>query len=57
MPPMKDQSSNPKGKTGKPFTLAPLTFDEAVRKMLSTQPPKSEEKAAKPQKKAAKSKP
>jgi hypothetical protein len=56
MPQMKE-TANPKGKHGKPITLAPMTFDEAVRKMLSTQPPKSEEKAVKPPKKAAKSKP
>jgi hypothetical protein len=54
---MKDQTSNPKGKNGKPITLAPMTFEEAIKKMLSTQPPKTEEKAAKPQKKTAKSKP
>ena len=50
------QNPNPKGKEGKPFSLAPLTFDEALRKMLSTQPPKSEEKGVKPQKKATKRK-
>jgi hypothetical protein len=50
------QHPNPNGKEGKPFSLAPLTFDEAVRKMLSTQPPKPEPKAAKPRKKPAKRK-
>jgi hypothetical protein len=50
---MKKQTSNPTGKNGKPITLAPMSFDEAVRKMLSTEPPKSEPKAAKPTKKPA----
>jgi hypothetical protein len=54
---MKEQTTNPKGKNGKPFSLAPVTFEEAVKKMLATQPPKAEEKAVKPQKKATKSKP
>jgi hypothetical protein len=44
---------NPKGKEGKPFTLAPMSFDEAVKKMLATAPPKSEPKDAKPRKKPA----
>jgi hypothetical protein len=48
---MKSRTSNPTGKNGKPITLAPLTFDEAVRKMLATEPPKHEPKAAKPTKK------
>lgn len=54
---MKNQTNNPTGKNGKPITLAPMTFDEAVKKMLSTPPPKVEEKAVKPQKKASKRKP
>ena len=56
MLPMKE-TTNPKGKHGKPITLAPMTFDEAARKMLGTQPPKSEEKPARPEKKATKRKP
>ena len=51
-----NRTPNRKGREGKPISLAPMTFDEAVRKMLATQPPKSEEKAARPQKKPAKSK-
>lgn len=47
---------NKKRREGNPISLAPLSFDEALRKMLATEPPKSEEKAAKPQKKATKSK-
>lgn len=46
---MKKQSSNPTGKNGKPIILAPMTFDEAVRKMLATQPPKDEPKETKKQ--------
>lgn len=43
---------NPTGKHGKPITLPPVTFEEAVKKMLGTPPPKSEPKEAK--KRAAK---
>jgi hypothetical protein len=49
------QNPNPKGKEGKPFTLEPMSFEDAVKRMLSTPPPKSEQKA-KPEKKPAKSK-
>jgi hypothetical protein len=45
---------NKKGREGNPISLAPLTFDEAVRKMLATAPPKSEPKEVRPQKKTAK---
>lgn len=51
---MKEAPTNPAGKHGKPITLAPLTFEEAVKKMLSTPPPKPEPKAAKPRKKPVK---
>jgi len=51
-----DKIPNRKGREGNPISLAPLSFDEAVRKMLSTQPPKPEPKAAKPRKKPAKRK-
>ena len=51
---MKAQPTNPTGKNGKPITLAPLSFDEAVRKMLATPPPKTQPK--KPTKKPAKHK-
>lgn len=44
---------NSKGREGNPISLAPLSFDEAVRKMLATAPPKSDPK---PQKKTAKRK-
>lgn len=44
---MKKQTSNPTGKAGKPITLAPMSFEEAVKKMLGTQPPKAEPKEAK----------
>ena len=29
---------NPNGKNGKPISLAPYTFDDALRKILSAQP-------------------
>jgi hypothetical protein len=53
---MKEERNNPNpnGKEGKPFSLAPLSFENAVRKMLSTQPPKAEAKAPKPRKKPVK---
>lgn len=43
---MKPKPPNPTGKEGKPITLAPMTFEEAVRKMLATEPPKDEPKKA-----------
>ena len=48
------QKPNPTGKNGKPITLPPMTFDEAVRKMLGTPPTKAAPKADKPQKKTTK---
>jgi hypothetical protein len=44
---------NPKGKEGNPITLAPMSFEDAVRKMLGTQPPKDEPKETKPGKQPA----
>jgi hypothetical protein len=48
------RTPNKNGREGNPISLAPLTFDEAVRKMLATEPPKREPKEAKPKKKTAK---
>jgi hypothetical protein len=48
---MKKQANNPAGKNGKPITLAPMSFEDAVKKMLETQPPQTEPKATKPPKK------
>jgi len=45
---MKETNPNPAGKAGKPFTLAPVKFDDAIRKILATPP---EPKNAKPEKK------
>jgi hypothetical protein len=50
------KTPNRKGREGNPISLAPLSFDEAVRKMLANQPTKTEEKAVKPPKKATKRK-
>lgn len=36
--PSKPTSPNPSGKHGKPFTLAPATFDDAIRKILAAPP-------------------
>lgn len=49
----KQHNPNPNGKAGNPITLPPMSFDETVRKMLGTEPPKSEPKAAKPIRKPA----
>jgi len=50
---MKAANPNPAGKAGKPFTLAPMKFDDALRKILAASPePKSEHK--KTQKRAKK---
>ena len=49
----KEHNPNPNGKAGNPITLPPITFEDAVRKMLATAPPKAEPKAAKPTKKPA----
>lgn len=40
---MKKQTNNPTGKNGKPVTLLPMTFEEAVKKMLGTPPPPKDE--------------
>jgi hypothetical protein len=47
----KQHNPNPNGKEGNPISLAPMTFEEAVKKMLGTQPPPPEQKA-KPSKKS-----
>lgn len=40
---MKQGNPNPAGKAGKPFTLAPHSFDDALRQILKATPePKSE---------------
>jgi hypothetical protein len=42
---MKSQSPNPAGKHGKPFSLAPHSFEDALRKILAAPPePKPERK-------------
>jgi hypothetical protein len=35
---MKTANPNPAGKAGKPFTLAPHSFEDALRKILSAPP-------------------
>ncbi|HEY0547054.1 MAG TPA: hypothetical protein VGC91_16875 [Pyrinomonadaceae bacterium] len=49
---MKEKTPNPEGKHGKPITLAPMTFDEAVRKILAA-PPEPKSAKEKPTKKRA----
>ena len=53
---MNKQTPNKKGREGNPVSLAPMTFDEAVRKMLNTPPTKAAPKADKPRKSPAKHK-
>lgn len=53
---MKEQKKNPTGKNGKPITLPPISFEDAVRKMLATEPQKAERKADKTRKSPAKRK-
>jgi hypothetical protein len=43
----RQHNPNPNGKAGNPITIPPMSFDDAVRKMLSTEPPKAEPKTAK----------
>lgn len=44
---MKSANPNPAGKAGKPFTLAPHSFDDALRKILAAPPePKAAKKTA-----------
>lgn len=44
---MKSANPNPAGKNGKPLTLAPYSFDDALRKILAAPPePKPERKKA-----------
>jgi hypothetical protein len=43
------RSPNPAGKHGKPFTLAPYSFEDALLKILKATPePKPERKKAQP---------
>lgn len=44
-----EHNLNPNGKAGNPITLPPISFEDAVRKMLNTEPPKGE----KPERKKA----
>jgi hypothetical protein len=46
-------SPNPAGSKGKPFTLAPHSFEDALRKILAT-PPEPKPDKAKPTKKTTK---
>jgi hypothetical protein len=47
---MKTRAPNPAGRHGKPIILPPTTFEDAVKKMLSTPAPKED----KPKKKTTK---
>jgi hypothetical protein len=47
---MKSGTPNPAGKHGKPFTLAPMKFDDALRKILAA-PPEPKADKVKPAKK------
>lgn len=41
---MKSRTPNPAGREGKPMSLAPLSFDDALRKILAAPPPPKQEK-------------
>jgi hypothetical protein len=51
---MKSQSPNPAGKHGKPFTLAPHSFEDALRKILAAPPEPKPEKDKPAKKKVSK---
>jgi hypothetical protein len=53
---MTSKTPNPTGKHGKPFTLAPHSFEDALRKILAAPPePKDDKpKASKPKTKQKK---
>jgi len=44
---MKRETPNPTGKAGKPFTLAPHSFEDALRKILAAAPEPKPDKPAK----------
>jgi len=45
---MRETNPNPKGREGKPISLAPHSFDDALRKILAAPPePKPTKKTAK----------
>jgi hypothetical protein len=44
---MKREIPNPAGNKGKPFTLAPMKFDDALRKILAAPPEPKPDKATK----------
>jgi hypothetical protein len=51
---MKREIPNPEGNKGKPFTLAPHSFEDALRKILAAPPePKEVKTKKKPAKKKA----
>jgi hypothetical protein len=44
---MASKSPNPAGKAGKPFTLAPHSFEDALRKILAAPPEPKPDKTTK----------
>jgi hypothetical protein len=45
---MKQRTPNPAGREGKPMSLAPYSFEDALKKILKAEPPpKTEKKPAK----------
>ena len=51
----KPKQPNPAGREGKPFSLAPHSFDEALKKILTASPPPKPE-SKKPAKKVSRKK-
>jgi hypothetical protein len=44
---MKGKTPNPAGREGKPISLAPYSFEDALKKILKAEPPPKESKQAK----------
>jgi hypothetical protein len=44
------QTPNPHGREGKPISLAPYSFEDALKKILKAEPPRKEAKKKKPAK-------
>jgi len=44
---MKSRTPNPHGREGKPISLAPYSFEDALKKILKAEPPPKEPKQKK----------
>lgn len=48
---MKPRTPNPTGRQGKPISLAPYSFEDALKKILKAEPPPKEKNSKKRHKK------